>query len=1233
MPKFMHRSLLVIYVFAFAFILTFNSQSAPKHQTSPNDASYLVPKSGAPNPAAFPRRPWERGGGKTQIQSHRNTGTKSPMDKNARLIAFQAKYPNARIVLHDATGLSHVISNIQSQRRLGNAVQIARDFLREHRDLLMPDGVIADLELIEVMRSRNAQHVHFKQVYRGVLLHRGLLSVHIQDGRVVMYTGTPRPPAAFRDLPLQPTLGESQATDIAMQQLQSIAPVWLRGEITTSLYIYPAEDGTSHLAYQVQIPAGSPLGDWEFLIDAHTGKILEQNNLLMHVNGSGSVYEENPITTRNVVNRVLPNLDGSGFLRGDFVDVVVYNGPADIRVYSRDFVDGLENNARSTEHDFRFNPNDSRFDEANVYFHINRIHDFFKNSFDFTGRDDQLLTIVDHPTIDERDSKILSEPMNNAFFSGFTQSLAIGEGTGTANGGLNNLARDADVLYHEYTHAVVDRITALGIRPNDMGRAMNEAYADYFPCSFFNDPDMGEWSVSSARGLRNLDNNNRFPDHLFEPHTGAPEEHFTGLIWGGACWTLRERIGQRDADPLIFNSLFFLPRDGSANFQIGLTVLLQVDESIFDGAHQETIREVFNARGICELAGCPLVSGVSTRAAISSVELLGVNQYTIEVPGDATALQVDLRAVQTGSDIDLYVRFNQPVAVQRGFAQPEIIADHRSEGPRGTESITITSESSPRLQAGTYYVGIVNWTDAPPQIDYDLTATIDQTPPQDIPLTANVPQRDSIGPRPPTWRLFPQYTIEIGDTVQQLDVIVTPDDPQQDLDFAVRLNQRVELESGRVIADVIDQKPTSGGTITLIRPALQNGTYFIAVGNFDTQPARFTIEAKVIDQPIAESVHPLTSGESVSGSSGPGTPPVAVRFNLREQYTIDVPTNATSLTVKLEATNPELDLDLAVRHDEPIQVTDGQLIADFLGETPRGIESIVVNSETTPPIRGGTYYIAVGSFASERAAWTLTATVATVTVSLSPTSATIEVGEQQGFNATVSGTENPTVIWDVMGVVRGDDVVGTIDNTGLYTAPFSVPDVNPVTVRATSLVDQTQSASALVTIVPPVDRYIDLISGIPVEGEIGPGVRTPRETIWKLNEQYRIAVPETEAVSEREPFALTPLRSVMTRTPASFTRRLALFHDAHSVVKPRAQPFHFADGMECIPNEMTVPNEPGHITRRNDRFAKPPSDFPGNLDKFRTRVPGWNQFDQPLHRGWIIKMKTDDTPFESGFVV
>ncbi|MCZ6676062.1 MAG: right-handed parallel beta-helix repeat-containing protein [Candidatus Poribacteria bacterium] len=591
------------------------------------------------------------------------------------------------------------------------------------------------------------------------------------------------------------------------------------------------------------------------------------------------------------------------------------------------------------------------------------------------------------------------------------------------------------------------------------------------------------------------------------PGTSRTEVHFTGLIWGGGLWSLRERIGARDADRIIFGSLSFLPRDGSANFQKGLTALLAADRSLFDVEHQDSIREVFNARGICEQTGCPLVSGVPTRSTISNQERLGVNQFTIEVPDDAVGLQVDLRAIQTNLDIDLYVRFDEPVSLRR--FSTEVLADHRSEGEQGLESITITPGSSPSLQAGTYYIAIVNWTDQVRLIDYNLTATMTQSQSQDIPLTANVPIQGSIGPaiNEGLWLLNSQYTIEIEDTTQRLDIVVTPDDPQQDLDFAVRFNERVMIDGRQVIADVIEQKLTGGGTITLTPPAVQRGTYYIAVGTFDRNPANFIIEVRQTDESIASPSRILTSGTPISGSSGPGNPPI-VLWDLSEQYQIVVPNDATSLSVELAAEDVGQDIDLVVRHGEPVGLVNRRLITDFLEESFSGRESILVNSETTPRLRAGTYYIAVGNISTRPANWTLTATVSTIRVSLTPTIGTVEVGDGLQFNATVTGTGNPTVIWWVNEIRGGNEAVGTIDSAGLYTAPALVPDINPVTIRAVSLVDQTQSASALVTIVPLPDRYTDLQSGVPVEGEIGPGIKTPRKRIWELSEQFRITVPD-----------------------------------------------------------------------------------------------------------------------------
>src|SRR2546425_9300954 len=78
-----------------------------------------------------------------------------------------------------------------------------------------------------------------------------------------------------------------------------------------------------------------------------------------------------------------------------------------------------------------------------------------------------------------------------------------------------------------------------------------------------------------------------------------------------------------------------------------------------------------------------------------------------------------------------------------------------------------------------------------------------------------------------------------------------------------------------------------------------------------------------------------------------------------------------------------------------------------------------------------------------------------VSVTISPTSATVAAGGTQQFTATVQNTSNTAVTWQVNGVTGGNATVGTISSSGLYTAPASPATV---TVTAVSQADTTKSA-------------------------------------------------------------------------------------------------------------------------------------------------------------------------------
>jgi hypothetical protein len=86
---------------------------------------------------------------------------------------------------------------------------------------------------------------------------------------------------------------------------------------------------------------------------------------------------------------------------------------------------------------------------------------------------------------------------------------------------------------------------------------------------------------------------------------------------------------------------------------------------------------------------------------------------------------------------------------------------------------------------------------------------------------------------------------------------------------------------------------------------------------------------------------------------------------------------------------------------------------------------------------------------------TFTTPTAAISVSVSPTTATVASGGTEQFSALITNTSNTSVTWSATS--------GSVSTTGLFTAP-AVTATTTVTVTATSVADKTKSASATVTV-------------------------------------------------------------------------------------------------------------------------------------------------------------------------
>jgi hypothetical protein len=91
-----------------------------------------------------------------------------------------------------------------------------------------------------------------------------------------------------------------------------------------------------------------------------------------------------------------------------------------------------------------------------------------------------------------------------------------------------------------------------------------------------------------------------------------------------------------------------------------------------------------------------------------------------------------------------------------------------------------------------------------------------------------------------------------------------------------------------------------------------------------------------------------------------------------------------------------------------------------------------------------------------------------IAVSVAPASASVRSGATQTFIATVNGSSNSSVTWQINGVAGGNATLGAISVSGIYTAPAQLPSPNSITVTAVSAANSSASGTSAVTLLNPI---------------------------------------------------------------------------------------------------------------------------------------------------------------------
>ncbi len=231
---------------------------------------------------------------------------------------------------------------------------------------------------------------------------------------------------------------------------------------------------------------------------------------------------------------------------------------------------------------------------------------------------------------------------------------------------------------------------------------------------------------------------------------------------------------------------------------------------------------------------------------------------------------------------------------------------------------------------------------------------------------------------------------------------------------------------------------------------------YTAPGTVPT-PATVTVTATSVANPLKSSTATVTILPPVAVSISPQTASVVV--GKTQQFTATV-VNTSNTTVTWSVTGSGCS-----------GSTCGTVSSSGLYTAPGTVPSPAQVTVTATSIADST----------KSASATVTI-LPPVNVSISPTTADVDVGKTQQFTATVINTSNTAVTWSVTGSGCSGSGCGTVSSSGLYTAPGTVPSPAQVTVTATSVADSSKSASAIVTILPVVAVTISPTSAEVVTG-------------------------------------------------------------------------------------------------------------------------------------------------------
>lgn len=365
-------------------------------------------------------------------------------------------------------------------------------------------------------------HNRLQQYYKGYKIEGAIILTHSFKNEIKSFNGD-----WFKDINLSNSISisEPQALQYALTKINAKKYKWENKEEeahmqeslnnpnfsykpVAELCIVPSIDSKSHTvtyayAYKLNIYAEEPLYRANIYVDAASGKIIKEQNLICTIDAVGSANTKysgtKTITTDSYTNgyRLRETGRGGGIETYNMNNTQTY-GTTDFTNTTNTWTVTNTNQAATDAH-----------------FGAEATYDFYMQTFNRNSIDDngfKLLSYVHYST-----------NYVNAFWDGYRMTY----GDGNTSQGFNIMTA-LDVCGHEITHGVVENTAGLNGGEAD---ALNEGFADIFGTSveWFARPTQHDWLMgkdisTTGSAIRNMAN----PNSLQQPDT------YLGTYWSAS---------------------------------------------------------------------------------------------------------------------------------------------------------------------------------------------------------------------------------------------------------------------------------------------------------------------------------------------------------------------------------------------------------------------------------------------------------------------------------------------------------------------------------------------------------------------------------------------------------------------------------------------------------------------------------------------------------------------------